>query len=86
MRQLTEKFNRNECIENISRILDCKLENLPHGDTINDFLEKLDPVELEEIIPKLVNHLIRMKSFRTCLISSEQQGNKGKFCSLQRIV
>ena len=46
MRQMTESFNTNETIENISKLLGIELEELPHHDTINNVLENIDITEL----------------------------------------
>jgi len=44
MRETTEKLNKDECIENIEKVLGIEgLEELPHYDTINDFLFELEP-------------------------------------------
>jgi len=44
MRETTEKLNKDECIENIEKVLGIEgLEELPHYDTINDFLSELEP-------------------------------------------
>ena len=47
MSGMTEQFNREECIENISRVLGCELEELPHYDTINNF-KRPEPEEIEK--------------------------------------
>lgn len=49
MRDMTEGFNKEECIGNIGKILDIELEELSHYDTINDFLSRLALTELEKI-------------------------------------
>ncbi|HZJ82173.1 MAG TPA: transposase family protein [Clostridia bacterium] len=50
MRGMTEGFNKDECIENISKVLDLDdLNELPHYDTINDFLSEMEVSELEHI-------------------------------------
>lgn len=47
---MTESFNRDECIENIKVVLGLDgLEEIPHYDTINDFLSNLDNKQLEKI-------------------------------------
>ncbi len=51
MRSMTEKFNKNACIENVSKLLGYKdLEEFPHYDTINKFLCNLQPSEIERTI------------------------------------
>ena len=39
---MTEKFNTEETIENIANLLEIKLEEIPHYDTINNVFEKLE--------------------------------------------
>jgi hypothetical protein len=64
MRKMTEAFDRDACAENVKNMLNAEnLSELPHWSTINNYLEKLDPKEVEAIIHKLVSHLIRMRSF-----------------------
>lgn len=67
MRNLTEKFNKKECISNFQKIFsDISIEELPHYDTINNFLSRLKPEELKKIQYALIKKLIRMKCFNTC--------------------
>ncbi len=63
MRNLTESMNTNICIENISRILEIKLDEIPHYDTINDVFEQVEVEELRKIQKYMVNKLIRSKMF-----------------------
>ena len=73
MRGMSEELNKNICIENISQMLGLeeKHEELPHWKTINNYLERLKPSELEEVIPKLVNRLTRMRSFENSRIRNK---------------
>lgn len=70
MRGISTTLNRTVCISNIGRILglDKDLNELPHWKTINDYLEKLNPKELEKIIPQLVYRITRMRSFENSRI------------------
>jgi len=63
MNKMTLNFNKDECIENIAKALgyDC-LEELPHHDTINNFLKKLEPEELENIISYMIKTLFKKRS------------------------
>ena len=63
MRQSTEKFNTEETIQNIANLLEVKLEELPHYDTINDVFETIDIEELRKIQKYMVIKLIRSKMF-----------------------
>ena len=64
MRQMEEKFNEQTCIDTL-RLLsgDRRLEEMPHYDTLNYYLERLSPQCLSEIRRKLVVSLLRMKQF-----------------------
>ena len=63
MRNTTEKFNTEEAIENIGKLLGIEIEEIPHYDTINDIFEELDIEELRRIQKYMVNRLIRSKMF-----------------------
>jgi len=73
MRKTTENLNRVVCFKNISKILGLEeeLAELPHWKTINDFLELLEPTELEEVIPQLINRITRMRSFENSRIRNK---------------
>ncbi len=65
MRKTSEEFNSDIVIENIWGI--CREEpagqELPYWETINRYLEKLDPGGLQEIVCRLVYRLLRSKAF-----------------------
>lgn len=64
MQEMNEKFNEDECIKNIYKILGLEeKEWLPHYVTINECLSKLKPEGLEKIRKKMIYGLIRKKSF-----------------------
>ena len=64
MRQMEEKFNETVCVETL-RLLsgNKKLEEMPHYDTLNYYLERLQPECLSELRKKMVSALIRGKQF-----------------------
>lgn len=64
MREMDENFNKTNCI-NTLRIMSGneKLEEMPHYDTRNYYLEKLSPECLSDLRKKMVTSLIRGKSF-----------------------
>jgi hypothetical protein len=70
MRGVTESLNRTTCINNMSWMLDLgvDLTELPYWETINNYLKKFDPEELEQVISKLVYRLTRMRSFENSRI------------------
>ena len=64
MQEMTEQFNDEQVSKNLSLFIgENSREYVPHHVTENEYLEKLDPMELEEIKQDLVYHLIRKRSF-----------------------
>ena len=64
MQGMTRNFNDDAVVKNLYRFMgsDSK-QYLPHGVTINEFLERLEPSELEEIQADTVYKMIRRKTF-----------------------
>ena len=64
MREMEENFNKETCIDTL-RILPGHqtLEEMPHYDTLNYYLERLSPECLSELRRKMVTSLIRGKQF-----------------------
>lgn len=48
MRQITQTFNTEETMQNIANLLEMKLEEIPHYDTINEVFENLNIEELRK--------------------------------------
>ena len=71
MHEMEENFNEDCCIETL-RILsgDKQLNEMPHSDTLNYYLEKLSPKCISELRRKMIKSLIRMKTF-----------SKGRLCN-----
>ena len=64
MHSMEESFNEEECIRTLRPMSgDRDLEEMPHCDTLNYYLEKLSPACPAEVRRKMVKSLIRMKSF-----------------------
>jgi len=64
MRMMEEKFNEEECIATLKIISgDQDLNEMPHYDTLNYYLERLSPTCLAQLRKKMIKSLIRMKSF-----------------------
>lgn len=75
MRNMSDGFNKDECIENIRKVLGLKsLEELPHYDTINDFLTELDMEELEKIRTYMIKELLKKRSFESYRIEGKYWG------------
>lgn len=64
MREMDENFNQENCIHTL-RIMsgNQKLEEMPHYDTLNYYLERLSPECLSDLRKKMVTSLIRGKQF-----------------------
>jgi len=73
MRGISEGLNKEICIENINKMIELEegLEELPHWETINNYLKVLEPSELEDVIPKLVNRITRMRTFENSRIRNK---------------
>lgn len=63
MNSLTNKFNNDTIISNLSKIINETLSDLPHYDTINDVFDDLNIDELRKIQKYVVNALLRSKMF-----------------------
>ena len=64
MRQMEEKFNETICADTL-RLLsgNKKLEEVPHYDTLNYYLERLSSECLSDLRKKMITSLIRGKQF-----------------------
>lgn len=62
MTSMSAQFNKDECIENIGNVLGCEMEELPHYDTINNFLCGLNPQEIEKIRDYMIKELFKKRS------------------------
>lgn len=62
MAEISKKFNKNEFISNINKILNTDLKNFPSDDTISRVINSLDVNELAKIRTKLVKKLIEAKT------------------------
>jgi hypothetical protein len=85
MRSMTDQFNKDECIENLKKALGLEtLDELPHYDTINDFLSKLDPTEVEGIRTYMIKELLKKRCFEEYRINGKYWGvivdGTGLFC------
>lgn len=75
MRTMSDQFNKEECIENVRKALGLKsLEELPHYDTINNFLSGLDVKELETIRTYMIKELLKKRCFESFRIEGKYWG------------
>lgn len=64
MHSMDENFNEEECIRTLALLSgNCKLDEMPHCDTLNYYLMKLSPECLAQVRKKMISSLLRMKSF-----------------------
>ena len=64
MQGMTEKFNDENCVENLCRLLGVgRHEFLPHYVTVNEFLKKLDTGELETLRRRMIKTILRRRKF-----------------------
>lgn len=74
MQEMTRKFNDEKVVKNLYTFLgEHEQEYLPHGVTVNELLERLDPEELEKIQKDIVYSMIRRKTFDDAKILKKWQ-------------
>lgn len=71
MNEMTREFNTQETIENIARMCELELNEIPHCDTINDVFEKVKVEEIKEIIKDIITKLIRGKILTKFLVRNK---------------
>lgn len=75
MRSMSTGFNKEECIENVRKVLNLDaLEELPHYDTINDFLSGLDGSEMENIRTHMIKVLLKKRCLEKFRIEGKYWG------------
>lgn len=75
MRGMTKRLNKEKCIKNLSTFLgDANLEELPHYDTLNNFLSRLSPEELGEIRTYMIKELLQKRCFDRYRINGKYWG------------
>ncbi len=75
MRQWTRKLNTEMCIDNVAKMMEkTGLEELPHYDTMNDFLAGLAPEELETIRTYMIKKLLEKRCFEKDRIEGKYWG------------
>ncbi|WP_243291028.1 hypothetical protein [Bacillus sp. FJAT-47783] len=74
MRSMSGSFNKEECIKNVRVLLNLAMEELPHYDTVNNFLSSLDIRELEKIRTYMIKELLRNRFFEQNRIKEKYWG------------
>ena len=70
-RAMTSGLNNDNAIKNIAAFLKMEgLDELPHGDTMNDCFKKMDPDDLQSLIQKMVYRLLRRNTFNDSRIDA----------------
>jgi len=73
-RSMTNGLNSDNAIKNIAAFLrKDDLDELPHGDTINDCFKKMDPKEMEKFICQMIVRLLRRNTFNSSRINGDWQ-------------
>jgi len=71
---VTENFNDDGCIENFRKIVkNPELAEIPHHDTITDFLKELDPDELLKVRTGMIKDLLKKRSFEQYRFESKKK-------------
>ena len=68
MRKISEELNCEIGIENIGRFCGEDLEEAPYRETMNNYLERVNPEELQNTVCALVKRLIRSRAFENARI------------------
>ena len=71
MRKAGAELNFSTAIENIGTLCGQKLEELPYWETINLYLERVNPQDLQNIINKIIWKLLRSRAFEQARISDK---------------
>lgn len=74
MQEMTRRFNEESIVENLYSFMgDTKRDYLPHGVTENEFLERLNSEELEELQKEIAYSMIRRKTFNDARVLKKWQ-------------
>ena len=68
MRKTSEEFNSPIVIENIGCLCGEDLQELPYWETVNNYLKRVNPEELQKTVCALVKRLIRSRTFEDARI------------------
>lgn len=75
MRSMTNQLNKDECIKNLKKYFKLDtLEELPHYDTINNFLSNLETEELNEVRTYMIKQLLDKRCFDSYRINGRYWG------------
>lgn len=71
MRKTSAELNSTTSIQNIEALCGQRLKEFPYWETINLYLKRLNPQELQRIIPELVRKLLRSRAFEQARIQGK---------------
>lgn len=73
MRKTSQKFNSDTVIQNIWELCgeDMTADEIPYWETVNKYLQKLEPQELQDTIHELARRLLRSRAFENMRIRSK---------------
>jgi len=64
MQGMTQAFNDKTISKNLTMLMGCnRMKYLPHHVTENEYLERLNPAEMEKVIHQMVYNLLRRRTF-----------------------
>ena len=73
-RSMTSGLNNENAIKNVAAFLQKEhLDELPHGDTINDCFKKMNPECMESFIHKMIVRLLRRNTFNNSRVYGDWQ-------------
>ena len=75
LQSMTKGLNTDNAIKNMAAFLEQEdLNELPHGDTINDCFKKMKPENLESFLHEMITRLLRRNTFNSSrILKSEWQ-------------
>ena len=68
MRKASEEFDSEIVIKNLGYLCGEDLEEAPYWETINNYLKRVNPEELQKVVCELTRRLIRSKAFENARI------------------
>lgn len=71
MREINRELNNDNVIKTFKLLFGKEREEIPHGDTINDYLKEVEINQLRNILYEMIRHLMNKKFFDGFKINNE---------------
>lgn len=71
MKEINRELNNDNVIKSYKLLFEEELEEIPHGDTINNYLKEVEINQLRNILYEMVRHLMNKKFFDGFKINNE---------------